>query len=85
MRYSVSILLLLAVAGIARSEVVESKESGFRVRSVNDVNAAPQVVYDAFVQDIDKWWDSKHTFSGDAANLSIQAEPHGWFLEKLPS
>ena len=31
-----------------------------------------------------RWWSSEHTYSGDAANLSLQATPGGCWCEKLP-
>lgn len=40
-------------------------------------------MYDAPVQQVDSWWSSDHTFSGDARNLSLDARPGGCFCEKL--
>ena len=32
-----------------------------------------------------EWWDDAHTFSGKAANLSLDARPGGCFCETLPA
>jgi hypothetical protein len=34
--------------------------------------------------DVGKWWDKAHTYSGDAANLTLDAKANGCFCEKLP-
>ena len=44
--------------------------------------AAPQAKVRAAVQDVGRWWSDDHTYSGKAANLSIDAA--GCFCEKLP-
>jgi hypothetical protein len=31
------------------------------------------------------WWDSRHTWSGSAANLSLAAASGGCFCERLPN
>jgi hypothetical protein len=41
-------------------------------------------VYERFVREIGSWWDSEHTYSGDAKNLSIDANPGGCWCETLP-
>ena len=37
------------------------------------------------LNNIGEWWNSIHTFSGDAHNLSIDGKAMGCFCEKLPS
>jgi uncharacterized protein YndB with AHSA1/START domain len=36
------------------------------------------------VNNVGDWWNSMHTFSGDAHNLSIDGKAAGCFCEKLP-
>jgi hypothetical protein len=43
----------------------------------------PARAYAAVVA-VGKWWDPEHTYSGDAANLSIDPRPQGCWCEKLP-
>lgn len=65
------------------AEVVESAGAGFATKSVVRIAAAPDRVYAAFVQDVGRWWDPAHTYSGDARNLSIDPRPGGCFCERL--
>ena len=65
------------------AEVVESASAGFAIKSVVRIAAAPDRVYGAFVQDVGRWWDPAHTYSGDARNLSIDPRPGGCFCERL--
>ena len=79
-----SMVLVLLAAGRARAAVVDSTQAGFLVRSEVVVHAAPDSVYRALTGRIGSWWDSEHTFSGDARNLSLDASPGGCFCETLP-
>jgi uncharacterized protein YndB with AHSA1/START domain len=74
--------LLLPVA--SRAEVLDKAPNGFQLKTVVAVAAPPAQVYDALVRSVGQWWDAAHTFSGDARNLSLAAEPGGCFCEKLP-
>lgn len=72
----------LAMAPLAaQAEVVDQTAAGFEIRHVVAI-AAPQAKVRAAVQDIGRWWSDDHTYSGKAANLSIDAA--GCFCEKLP-
>jgi hypothetical protein len=68
----------------ATPEVLDSAGNGFTVKVAFTVKAAPADVYNKLVQDIGKWWNPEHTFSGSAHNLSIDDKPMGCFCEKLP-
>lgn len=76
--------VLFTMAVPAFPEVLDSAAGGFTVRTTVSIKAAPADVYNGLVQGIGKWWDSEHTFSHDAANLTIEAKPMGCFCEKLP-
>lgn len=75
-------LLLALVQG--RAAVLDSAGNGFTVQTVVAIQAAPAAVYQQLVH-IGDWWDSVHTFSGDAHNLSIEERASGCFCEKLPN
>ena len=75
------IAAFLAAPTLARVEVVAPSDVGFEIRHVVEVNAAPAKVRAAAL-DIGRWWSSEHTFSGQAANLSIDTA--GCFCERLP-
>lgn len=74
----------LLLAGAAGAAVVDSADHGFTVHSAVEVAAAPGPIYITLVQQVGAWWDSEHTFSGDAANLTIDPRPGGCFCERLP-
>jgi uncharacterized protein YndB with AHSA1/START domain len=73
--------LLLAPA--AHAKVKQSTPSSLMVEQTVTSTAAPADVYRTIGQ-IDRWWSSKHTFSGSAANLSLDARAGGCFCEKWP-
>lgn len=76
---------VIAAAGAARAEVVESQPHGFQVKSTVEIAAKPDAVWRALTRDVSRWWDPAHTWSGDAKNLSIRAKPGGCFCEKMPN
>jgi hypothetical protein len=68
--------------GDARGDVLEAAPGGFTVRTTLTMAAVPSRVYDALLR-VGSWWDPQHTYSGDAANLSLDARPGGCFCERL--
>jgi uncharacterized protein YndB with AHSA1/START domain len=68
----------------AMPAVVDASASGFTVRTTLAIRGAPADVYRRLVRNIGDWWDSSHTFSGSAHNLSIEEKAAGCFCEKLP-
>jgi uncharacterized protein YndB with AHSA1/START domain len=74
---------LLAAVVPATADVVDSAPDGFTIKIAVDV-ASPQAdVYRALVERVGTWWSADHTWSGDNANLSIDARPGGCWCEKL--
>ena len=85
MRYALLMVLAAVVAAVpAMAEVVNRGESGFTVRTVVTIAQPPDRVYDALAHVAD-WWDPAHTWSGDSANLRIDAKAGGCFCETLPN
>jgi len=68
----------------AAGDVVDSSASGFTLRSTVQIAAAPDRVFRALV-DVGSWWSKAHTYTGDATNMSIVAQPGGCFCEELPN
>lgn len=83
-RAAVAVSVLSATAHQAAADVLDSTASGFTVQTTVQVAAPAAAVYDALTGSVDKWWDEAHTWSGRAANLTIDAKPGGCFCEKLP-
>jgi uncharacterized protein YndB with AHSA1/START domain len=64
----------------AAAEVTSAASSGFEVREQVHVAAAPATVYAALITP-SRWWDSEHTYSGNAANLTLDAKAGGCWCE----
>ena len=74
---------LLLLAQPAAAEVVASSESGFVTRATAEVPADTATTWTALIAP-QNWWNKAHTFSGDSANLYLDAQGGGCFCEKLP-
>lgn len=74
-RVGMAAAILLGLADCASAAVVEVSAAGFEVKNEVTVNASSEPVYFALLHDIGHWWNSKHTYSGDSANLSIEPRP----------
>lgn len=75
-------LIALLVTLPARATVMDSTQNGFSVVEKTHITASPDKVYAAFIAP-GRWWSSKHTFSQDAANLSLDPVAGGCWCEKL--
>jgi len=80
-------LWLAAVFGLgspAGATVIHAAPGGFELKQVIHISAPAARVYAALIQPA-KWWNAEHTYSGSAANLSLDARPGGCFCEALPN
>jgi hypothetical protein len=80
-----STVLVLAGALLARAaqaEVTDKSAAGFEVTEHATIAAPPAKVYAALLTP-GAWWSSRHSFSGDARNLTLDLAS-GCFCEKLP-
>jgi uncharacterized protein YndB with AHSA1/START domain len=68
-------------APLAHAEIKESGADAFFLTYSRTVAASTAKAYGDIVQ-VARWWDSEHTYSGKAANLSIRPEAGGCFCEK---
>jgi hypothetical protein len=76
-------LPLVLVAQPAQADVVTTSENGFVVRVAAMVTAKPAEAWRTMISPA-QWWSSQHTFSGDAANLTLDPVVGGCFCETLP-
>jgi uncharacterized protein YndB with AHSA1/START domain len=81
MRPSPLLLLAVLASPQARAEVKQASAASMTVEHNLGTSAAPADLYRAIGQ-VERWWSSKHTFSGSAANLSLNPEAGGCFCEK---
>jgi hypothetical protein len=89
-KYHKRTLLLCAAAAVlaaagqrAAAEVVSVAGNGFELRETAHTAASADKVYAALLQPA-HWWSSEHTFSGNAANLTLDARAGGCWCETLP-
>lgn len=83
LRFVIALGLAGLAAAPAMAEITNTSEAGFVSKHVADVPAAPADVWKALIAPAG-WWSSEHTYSGDAANLYIDAQATGCFCELLP-
>lgn len=67
-------------AGAAEAAVTDRSPAGFEVTERTTIAAPQKKVWDAIMHP-DRWWDPKHTWSGDAKSLAF--DPSGCFCERL--
>ena len=66
---------------VVHAEVRQSAADSFLVAFSEPVAATPAKAYADLAQ-VQRWWDSEHTWSGKAANLSLKPEAGGCFCER---
>jgi uncharacterized protein YndB with AHSA1/START domain len=77
--------MLLALQGTAcRADVAEQTANGFSIETKEQIAAPPDKVYATLI-DPARWWNSAHTFSGNAANMTFDARAGGCWCETLKS
>jgi uncharacterized protein YndB with AHSA1/START domain len=70
--------------GAAHAEVISAIETGFALTRVVTINKPPAAVYAALGRPA-TWWDSGHSWSGDAKNMTLNLRVGGCFCESLPA
>ncbi|MFC0587914.1 ATPase [Novosphingobium aquiterrae] len=73
----------LLTAGSAAAEVQAADDSGFDVAGTQTIDSTAATVWAALVRP-STWWENAHTWSGKAANLSLDPRAGGCFCERLP-
>lgn len=81
--YRFAAAFAVAVATPAAAEVIETREDGFVTRDTATVAANPMKTWLALTKPGD-WWTDSHTWSGDAANMTLVPQAGGCFCEKVP-
>jgi hypothetical protein len=83
MPYLLPALALLPLGAPAGAEVTAVSDAGFVIRLEAEAPAGKDDAWRALIAP-GKWWSSQHTYSGDAANMYLDAQASGCFCEKLP-
>lgn len=77
----VAALAALMLAAPAYADVVEATDSGFTISNTRTVAANPDAVWAALVTP-KRWWSAAHSWSGNAANFSLDPVAGGCFCER---
>ena len=67
----------------ASAKVIDQGEIGFTVAHTAQLSATPAEVWKTLITPA-KWWSDGHSWSGDAANFTLDPQAGGCFCEKLP-
>ena len=70
-------------ASAAQAGIEGPSPTGFTAVETAHIAAAPDRVFAVLIQPA-RWWSSDHTFSGNAANLSLEPRAGGCWCETLP-
>lgn len=74
----------LAIAVPAAAAVKSSAPAGFETGNTAVIAAPPAEVY-AMLVTPSRWWNGQHSYSGDAANMTLEARAGGCFCERIPA
>ncbi len=73
----------LSISAPISAKVTKADDKGFVTRDTAVVEAEPKAVWLALISP-SKWWNKAHTWSGDAANLTLRPQAGGCFCERIP-
>lgn len=73
--------LFASITTPARAETSDVSSSGFTITHAVVVDSDPQKVWQAFTQ-LPLWWNSAHSWSGQASNMSMDATAGGCWCER---
>lgn len=79
---TMAVALTTAASGL-RAEVVETTADRFVTRATASVKTPPLATWLALIKP-GEWWNSAHSWSGDAKNMSITPQGGGCFCERIP-
>ena len=77
----ITAVALTALTGAAAADTSNVSANGFTSTFREEVKASTDDVWKAIVQ-LPRWWSSQHTYSGQASNLSLDAQAGGCWCER---
>ncbi len=86
LRFATIAAALLAAAPCASplaAKVAETRADGFVTQDMVTVAASPRETWLALISP-DEWWNDTHSWSGDAANMTLTPQAGGCFCERIP-
>lgn len=80
--FALALPLMAFTAAPLPAAVTESSPTGFSLKLETTVATSPEEAFARLLQ-IGKWWDNEHTYSGDAASMTLDTRLGGCFCEQL--
>ena len=68
-------------AAPVRAEVAAATPGAFLIQTEAELTASPEQTWRALTR-IERWWSGEHTYSGDAARLSLDPRAGGCWCER---
>ena len=65
----------------ARAEVASSSASQFTIEAEAETSVSPEEAWRALSR-LNRWWNSEHTYSGDARRMSVDMRAGGCWCER---
>jgi len=81
MKYVLGSLLLATFAAAANADVIAASSDHYTLRHESVSSLAPDALWNRLVHP-ETWWDPAHSYSGDAANLSLDLRAGGLWKEE---
>ena len=79
---SITVGLVLGLATPAAAEIASRSEDAFTLTFSTRTQYGPGRITGS-LEGLQHWWDPAHTYTGDAANLSLDLTPGGCWCERL--
>jgi uncharacterized protein YndB with AHSA1/START domain len=80
-RTAAGVLSLLLITSPAHADTSAVSSSGFTSSFRSEIKSPPAQAWASIVQ-LPRWWNSAHTYSGNASNLSLDAQAGGCMCER---
>lgn len=81
MKMRLGLIAIAALAGSAQAEVVAAAPDHYTLHEEGTSALGPAEMWDRLIHP-ESWWSPAHSYSGDAANLSLDARAGGLWKEE---
>lgn len=79
--FATAFVCALFAAPLAQAEVVSASPGAFLLRAEAETSASPEEAWRTLSR-LNRWWNSEHTYSGDARRLSVDLRAGGCWCER---
>ncbi len=81
LRKAAALVIVASLAAPAQAELRQAAPDGFVLEHRFTIQATPADAWEVLVHP-ERWWPSDHSWSGDAANMSLEPVAGGCFCER---